>query len=77
VTVAGRITAGSGCGADATKILALPGYTTTIGGTWEQRRIFDGPGLVRLRAAERARTPLWFELSVGTRRSCMRLWRRP
>jgi hypothetical protein len=74
-SVTARILAGSACDATATTIKWLPGYTTTIGGTWRQRWIFDGAALVRLRSAIRQGTPLWFAVSVGGHRACARLVR--
>ena len=73
VSVTARILAGAACDATATTMKTLPGYLTTIGGTWRQEWVFDGTGLVRLRSAIRAGTPLWFDVSVGGSRACTRL----
>src|SRR3990172_728097 len=73
VAVSARIVAGASCDATATTIKRLPGYTTTSGGTWRQRWVFDGASLVRLRAAIRRGTPLWFDVSAGGSRLCTRL----
>jgi Tol biopolymer transport system component len=72
VAVSGRVVAGATCDVTATTIKRLPGYTTTIGGTWRQRWVFDGAGLVRLRSAIRRGTPLWFDVSAGRSRVCTR-----
>ena len=74
VAVSARVVAGATCDATAaTTIKRLPGYTTTSGGTWRQRWVFDGAGLVRLRAAIRRGTALWFDVSAGGSRVCTRL----
>lgn len=73
VSVSARIVAGAACDATATTITRLPGYTTSSGGTWRQRWVFDGAGLVRLRSAARSGTPLWFHVSAGGIRMCARL----
>lgn len=73
VSVAARIVAGAACDATATAIKTLPGYTTTVGGTWRQEWVFDGAGPVRLRSAIRSGTPLWFDVKVGGSRACTRL----
>ena len=73
VSVTARIIAGAACDATATTIKTLPGYTTTIGGTWRQEWVFNASALVRLRSAIRAGTPLWFDVSVGGSRACTRL----
>jgi hypothetical protein len=73
VSVSARIVAGAACDATTTTIKTLPGYTTTVGGTWRQRWVFDGAGLVRLRSAIRSGTPLWFDVRVGGSRVCTRL----
>ena len=73
VSVSARIVAGAACAVTATTVTRLPGYTTTSGGTWRQRWVFDGAGLVRLRSATRSGTPLWFQVSAGGGRVCARL----
>jgi hypothetical protein len=73
VPVTARILAGAACDATAATIKTLPGYTTTIGGTWRQRWVFGGAGLVRLRSAIRSGTPLWFDVRVGGGRVCTML----
>ena len=73
VSVSARIVAGAVCDASATTVVRLPGYTTTIGGTWYQRWVFDGAALDRLRSAIGSDTPLWFDASVGGDRACTRL----
>ena len=73
VSVTARIIAGAACDASVTTIKTLPGYTTTIGGTWRQQWVFDGTGLVKLRSATRSGAPLWFDVTVGGSRACTRL----
>jgi len=72
VSVAGRIVAGAGCVASAATITTLPGYTTTSGGTWRRRWVFNGAAAVRLRSAIRSGTSLWFDVSAGGRQVCTR-----
>ena len=72
-SVSARIVAGAACDATTTTIKTLPGYTATIGGTWRQRWVFGGAGLIRLRSAIRSGTPLWFDVRVGGSRVCTRL----
>jgi alpha-tubulin suppressor-like RCC1 family protein len=73
VSVSARILAGAACGATAATILAMPGFVTTIGGTWTQQWTFDGSALVRVRSAITNGTPLWFEVTAGGRRTCVKL----
>lgn len=73
VSVSARIVAGAACDATATTIKRLPGYTTTIVGTWRQRWVFDGADLVRLRSAIRSGMQLWFDVSAAGSRLCTRL----
>ncbi len=51
----------------------LPGFTTSTSGTWSQRWVFGGARLVRLRAAVRRGSALWFDVGVDGRRDCARL----
>jgi hypothetical protein len=76
VTIGGRITAGAGCGADAEVIATFPGYRATSTRERTQRIVIGGASLARLRVIEQDGTPLWFRFAVGTRWSCVRLWRR-
>ena len=73
VSVTARILAGAACDATAATMKTLPGFTTTIGGTWRQGWVFNASALVRLRSAIRAGTPLWFDMTVGGSRACTRL----
>jgi hypothetical protein len=73
VSVSARIVAGTACDASAATIIRLPVYTTTIGGTWSQRWVFDGAALDRLRTAIRSATSLWFDVNVGRNRACTSL----
>ena len=73
VRVSVRIVAGTACDATAATITRLPGYTTTSGGTWRERWVFDGSRLQRLRTAARRGTPLWFEVRSGRHRTCSEL----
>jgi hypothetical protein len=73
VSVTARILAGASCDATAATIKTLPGYPTTIGGTWRQQWVFNASALVKLRSAIRSGTPLWFDVTVGGSRACKRL----
>ncbi len=73
VSVAARIVAGAACDAAAATILVMPAFVTTTGGTWTQQWTFDGSALVRLRSAIKDGTSLWFEVTAGGTRTCVRL----
>jgi hypothetical protein len=73
VSVSARILAGATCDAITPTITRLPGYTTTVGGTWRQQSVLAGAGLVRLRSAIRSGTPLWFDVKVAGSHVCARL----
>jgi hypothetical protein len=73
VSVSARIVAGAACDATARTITSPPGYTTTEGGTWRQRWVFDGTDLIWLRARIRANTPLWFQVGTSGSHTCARL----